>query len=58
MCLDNLEQQSFESTLMEFFSSEEVCGKYNSDVLKINVGYGKELEVELTHLSSLPVIEQ
>ena len=58
MCPDNLEKQSFESTLMEFFSSEEVCGKSNLDVLKIIVGDGKELEVHLTHLSSLPVIEQ
>ena len=43
---------------MEFFSSEAVCGKYDSDVLKSNEGYGKELEEQLIHFYSLLVVEQ
>ena len=58
MFLNNLEQQSFETTPMDFFNSKGVYGKYDSDVLKSNEGDGKELEEQLTHLSSLPVVKQ
>ena len=58
MCLDDLEKQSSESTPMEFFSSEALYGKYDSDVLKNNEGDGKELEEQLTHFSCLLVVEQ
>ena len=55
MCPNNLEQQSSESTPMEFFSSKVVYGKYDSDFLKRTEGDGKELEEQLKHLSSSPV---
>ena len=58
MCPDDLEQQSSESTPMDFFSSEAMYGKYDSDVLKRNEGDGKDLEEQLTHFSSLLVVEQ
>ena len=43
---------------MDFFNRKEAYRKYDSDVLKSNEGYGKELEEQLTQLSSLPVVEQ
>ena len=58
MFLDNLEKQYSESTPIEFFSSKAVYGKYDSVVLKRNERDGKELEEHLTHIYSLPVVEQ
>ena len=58
MCLNNLGKQSSETTPMDFFNSKAVYGKYDSVVLKRNERDGKELEEQLTHLYSLPVVEQ